>query len=298
MSTGATLRSFTCIDAQAEQLTGFDQRYQQLDAGAYEGSFLTVQHLAGDLFIEQTNRTLQQEGAGAPDCVSAVVLVSAPEPGVANGLPYTVDDVLLVGPGGSYDAVVRSGSVPAVFSVSAQVPGMDCFAERLQGSVRRLSSPHLALGLRRIARAVWEQRTEPSASSLPAEAISSLLWDAVCCAPSEGGSIHPLLQLFRRARSTMHQRLPQSMSMDQLARRIGTSRRTMEHAFDHCVGMGPGRFRKLMRLNRARRLLEGGADSVATAAMAVGLCHLGRFSSDYRQLFDELPSQTLRRHRC
>jgi AraC family ethanolamine operon transcriptional activator len=80
--------------------------------------------------------------------------------------------------------------------------------------------------------------------------------------------------------------------------------RTLEDAFRHCLGVAPRTFLVAMRLNRARRFLggaHGGANrgvSVTDAAMRFGFFHLGRFSAQYRRLFGELPSETLRRARA
>jgi AraC family ethanolamine operon transcriptional activator len=80
----------------------------------------------------------------------------------------------------------------------------------------------------------------------------------------------------------------------------GVSERTLEYAFREQLGMTPVRFLKLRRLNRVRRELldaAAGAAGVAAAAQRAGVYDLGRFAGEYRQLFGELPSQTLRRAR-
>jgi len=46
------------------------------------------------------------------------------------------------------------------------------------------------------------------------------------------------------------------------------------------------------RLDAARRQLQRGGQSVTAVALAHGFDHLGRFSAQYRQRFDELPSCT------
>lgn len=57
-------------------------------------------------------------------------------------------------------------------------------------------------------------------------------------------------------------------------------------------------FLKERRLEQAQRALLG-ADSESTTvteiATRLGFYHLGQFSKDYRQAFQELPSETLRR---
>ncbi len=90
--------------------------------------------------------------------------------------------------------------------------------------------------------------------------------------------------------------LPQTI--DGLCRVAGTSRRTLEYAFREYFGTSPKRFIKALRLNAARHdLLRGhyGSAHVVEIASGWGFTHMGQFSSDYRHMFGEKPSDTLRR---
>ncbi|MOA56324.1 transcriptional regulator EutR [compost metagenome] len=62
--------------------------------------------------------------------------------------------------------------------------------------------------------------------------------------------------------------------------------------------MAPTQWLRLRRLNSARRELLSRThlqSTVAEVAMRWSFWHLGRFSSSYRALFKELPSDTLKR---
>ena len=77
----------------------------------------------------------------------------------------------------------------------------------------------------------------------------------------------------------------------------GVSERTLRDAFLKQCGMGPMRYLKLRRLHQVRRSLYGvapGATSVKAAALENGFWDLGRFAVDYRAMFGESPSETLR----
>ena len=89
-----------------------------------------------------------------------------------------------------------------------------------------------------------------------------------------------------------------SVRVAELARRAGVSPRTVERAFLR-TGCTPLEYLRGVRLERARRLLAdpGPAMTVAEAARAAGFTHLGRFATEYRRHFGELPSQTLARRR-
>ena len=74
--------------------------------------------------------------------------------------------------------------------------------------------------------------------------------------------------------------------------------RTLSRAFKKRYGMGPMTFLKERRLEHAQRTLlaaDSESTSVTEIATQLGFYHLGQFSKDYRQAFQELPSETLRR---
>jgi AraC family ethanolamine operon transcriptional activator len=58
--------------------------------------------------------------------------------------------------------------------------------------------------------------------------------------------------------------------------------------------MAPATYLRYIRLNGARRSLKETA-SVTEAATSWGFWHFGRFAQDYRALFGEQPSATLKR---
>lgn len=77
---------------------------------------------------------------------------------------------------------------------------------------------------------------------------------------------------------------------------IGVSERTLQYAFRTYVDMSPLVYLRLCRLNHVRatlRVSDPSATTITEVAMRFGFVHLGRFSSDYKQLFGEMPSVTL-----
>lgn len=92
-------------------------------------------------------------------------------------------------------------------------------------------------------------------------------------------------------------RLAQRLSTQEWAAGVGISVRHLQKVFRDSYECTPGDYLLAMRLTRARYLLEStrGEVPVADIANQVGLRHLGRFASAYREKFDELPSQTMRR---
>ena len=77
----------------------------------------------------------------------------------------------------------------------------------------------------------------------------------------------------------------------------GVPERTLRQVFQDYFGIGPLRYLKLRQLNQvfaALRTADPKATHVGDILVAHGIWEFGRFSSNYRRLFGETPSQTLR----
>jgi AraC family ethanolamine operon transcriptional activator len=123
--------------------------------------------------------------------------------------------------------------------------------------------------------------------------------------PSEARKIQQRLRhrfaLIRRADTAIRQMVGGKYSSERLCRAIGVSERNLQIQFKEALGISPNTWHQRLALNRIRtRLLQGASrpGEVARLALDHGFDHLGRFSQDYRKLFGEPPSQTLRRSRA
>ena len=84
------------------------------------------------------------------------------------------------------------------------------------------------------------------------------------------------------------------LTVSELRDYSGVCWRTLDRAFKDRFGIGPKQYITAVRLSAARRELRSAApcQTVTEIAMRLGFTHLGRFSSNYRQMFGELPSVT------
>ena len=101
----------------------------------------------------------------------------------------------------------------------------------------------------------------------------------------------------RRARHAIEANASYS-SMEELAKEVGVSRRSLEVAFRESIGMSPQLFSRYVRLNALHRNLLNASPlelSVTQVEQSLGFCEFGRTAGYYRKLFNELPSETLHR---
>jgi len=101
----------------------------------------------------------------------------------------------------------------------------------------------------------------------------------------------------KRAMAFIHGHFRESVRMEDLCRVTGVKVRTVQRCFRQQFGMTVTSYLKAQRLDAACRDLlaaHPSRDSVTTIALQNGCTHLGRFSSDFRERFGQLPSEALR----
>ncbi len=86
-----------------------------------------------------------------------------------------------------------------------------------------------------------------------------------------------------------------TLEVAEIAGRLGVTRRALEKSFLNSLGTSPGQFLLARKLTCVRDKLARGVGPVGEVAASEGFEHLSRFASQYRRLFDELPSDTLSR---
>ena len=87
------------------------------------------------------------------------------------------------------------------------------------------------------------------------------------------------------------------LQVPSLSRALGVSERTLRKLFNEIHGRPPSRHLRMLRLSQVRRALlsaRGHLVTVTEIATDFGFTELGRFSVEYRKVFGESPSETLR----
>lgn len=104
----------------------------------------------------------------------------------------------------------------------------------------------------------------------------------------------------QRAIDLMRDRPESEWSTTHLAQATGVSPRALQKAFANAGEPPPMQYLRRVRLHHVRAELAEGSRTASSAAVTTaagrwGFVHLGRFAQQYRTLFGEAPSQTLRR---
>lgn len=101
----------------------------------------------------------------------------------------------------------------------------------------------------------------------------------------------------RKAAEFIEANLSEPIGIEEIVRASGASMRSLYAGFRRFRGTSPMEFLRTQRLKRVRDDLReaSGSTTVSGVAARWGFYQFGRFAAQYRQLFGETPSATLRR---
>jgi AraC family ethanolamine operon transcriptional activator len=126
---------------------------------------------------------------------------------------------------------------------------------------------------------------------------------AVGCEPATvttGRPMVPRAYVIRTAKALIEGCEDEVLGIDDLARAVEVSVRTLQTAFLEYYGVPPHRYITLRRLHQVREALrraDPDETTVTKIAARFGFWQFGRFAGQYRRLFGEKPSETLHRGR-
>ncbi len=213
----------------------------------------------------------------------------------------------LYGANEAFDSGYRNSDV---FTVKIQQQWAEDIAGNLAGDIfdprqaARLVSTRDGYGasMLRLIMHSWAELSgdlkHPAAIKQIEEHLVTLFWLAFMAddnkAARETSSVPKYL---RRAEEFIAANLTDPPTLPEIVRVAGVSASTLTRSFRRRYGVGPIAFMKQRRLEMIWSQLLTARDegrTVTDIAMEYGFYHLGQFAVDYRKMFGESPSETLR----
>jgi AraC family ethanolamine operon transcriptional activator len=295
-------------EAQPEK----QRRYVQLEPGPFQAELIVLQSPTVQIFRERMDAGVRVEAAPPRHLVPLGIALAIEGPARFCGVEV-VPDTFMQASGGQWDfySTRAIDYVSCVFDrerfeqAVLDLTGRPARPEWLESRVRSSSPDAVGALARRLARLLGSSALHPPMMSdgVSREIESELVQLAI--AGLLGGEEAPSVETaacrrraLLRALELLEEGGEPFPTIPELCRWAGVGQRTLEYAFRDELGVTPVRYLKLLRLNRAHRLLRGASPSkgaVTSIAFACGFTELGRFAVDYRRHFGESPSQTLKR---
>jgi len=303
------------LDELSQAVRFWDQEYQRLQPGTFTGELQQI-HLGGVQMLRAAwSQALLARGQCPPGTIAFGVHLALE--GQAIWRHHACDRRhLLVNPDREVDLKATEGYEVAVITLEKQrfqeqldhfCPNLDAAYLRqpvLQPEPARLNA--LADYLRLFFN--WMEAHPESLAQSPLQTVFvqdmvTLLLDAIVSAvqrPSPRPYSSKRVYLVKQAEALVRANPQQPLTLAVLCQALRTSERTLIYSFQDVFDMSPMAYFKAQRLNGVHRQLKAANPTEARVkeiALQWGFTHMGHFSQDYKMMFNESPSQTLRRSR-
>lgn len=304
---GAHAMRFTDADEYRHAIRNADIEYIPLAPGPFEAK-LTVSAV-GNLPLQRgVDGAHVTRGAVAADR-AALLVALAPAPGIThtfnNFAPDDTDGCLLAA-GAEFQSIWHGPQTWAALSFPAgELQALTGEDDHRMG-VRLLRLPaarHIGRSLMAIAD-LAESMVGPFGCPDFRETLASGLRDVVMEAAQATGptprdtprATAEVLRLLNVAEEFLRLHITRPIFLNDLCTALSVSPRKLHQVFIAACGISPQAYLKRRRLMMVRRALRSGSpDSqlVKSVALGHGFWHLGNFAREYRDMFGELPSDTL-----
>ncbi|MDD5247439.1 MAG: helix-turn-helix domain-containing protein [Rhodocyclaceae bacterium] len=308
----------TDADEHASNLQHWQQEYHQLSGGNFRGVLNEAWFGNIQLFREQTNRVVHQNGKAWDGSRTLGIPVAIEGDGLFCGSRFTENSMITLGHGDIFD--FRTPKSVDVLAVTADAKDLRDFGqqvwkmdidERIGGPGIVSLAPAAVDSLKQFLLLAFDTiKTTPRILNYPQirkgmeQEIYNNLFSVLCGTDElkvESSTCPARKTIVSRAKEYVLNNPEEPVMIADLCRVLGVSRRTLQYSFQSVLDVSPVTYLRSVRLINVRRFLKtapGDAETyVADAAARWGFWHLSRFAADYKLLFGELPSQTLRGER-
>lgn len=309
-----THRNTTEVGEMAAYVQGWEQIYDQLTPGPFVGDFTEVWFDGIQIFREQTTQSLQEHCRPWQGCITV-------------GIPLRMDG-RVVYDGWEVDEHTQITIKPGEESLLRTSPALDLIAvalpmDELMEFTRILEGNDAAEALVRAPAALRDPAGSTKLKEFLFSALSSIIsapqlleheqlrramkhaiyestvasFGKAAAASQTPRTSSGRRQVVHRAVAYMREHVNEPLSVADLCAELGVSRRTLQYCFEEVLQLNPVGYLRAIRLNGVRRdLLNSDPEKTMIQDVAArwGFWHLSRLATEYRAMFGELPSATLR----
>lgn len=313
------LRQTRDVDLHADSLSGWQQDYEQVSPGRFDGAVRELTTPTVQVFEEVANRATVQSCHTWPGGLWVGMPVQEQPQGLRFfGKPVEAGELMMAAhcqfelqvPAdlGLYGVVIDTQALQrhARLLHHADWQAPDWSTPRTQ-AITPLQRWRLAGLVREVLTGLQLNPAalhhEASCRSLQ-QALLTVVAESLQpeqAAPVLSTRTHRRHQLVDKAKAILLAQPDQPVDVATLCAELHVTRRTLQNCFQDVMGISPATYLRTLRLNAVRRALRDAAPddphTVADIAARWGFWHMGHFSHDYTHLFGENPSVTRLRPR-
>lgn len=303
-------RSVTSNDAyeQAQELGIWSHLYTQLSAGKFNGSLEEIVFESNIIFKETLNQSVLQTGISDSDTITFGFISELVGNACCNGEIFDKPTVLAICP--SQELEFRSPLRHNIYAANVnfyefeqyinKIEHLDIFEFLAQLKVvsRNNNVANKLVSIFNYANFIANEVMTEKQLNFALKDIKNILFQCLvdCCNDekvTDTLKIKPnRLRIFHQTDAFIREYAKEPIDIITLCEVSCTSRRTLQYCFETVIGIAPLAYIRCVRLSGVRQEIKEKKDkSISEIATGWGFWHLSNFSTQYKQMFGELPSK-------
>lgn len=294
-------------------MQNWDLDYRQLEAGRFSSELLLFGNDTTIIGREKLGRRIHQAGASPLGLITFGVLVNPKTRIRWRGYDVSGDMLCIFPQGGELDSITHDDFDVFPISVSEASFNKTCALLELPDITTLINSsevfrcnPKKISELRSWLLSVYHNLitgTEEFRGAQYLKQVEQGLIDRlvrILSEPNQPVSIKPLRKRDKAllaAEKYIAESGSEQITIAELCLVTNVSERTLEYAFREQYKLTPKSYTLIHRMNNVRKQLrksKPSKGSISEIARLHGFWHMGQFSADYKKIFAELPSETLK----
>ena len=304
--------SFSSVEESREELKqryGINQQIWQLSAGAFQSDLIIQNTEEVNLLSRRFNTAFSMYLEAPVDTVGLAIFKTPGNALFASGEDAANDKLVFIPAGEGVDFIssglVGSESIVIPYTHFIEISEAVCPAPKsvwpkkmavIKGNTEKLNLFREAIHNLIIQPDLLNH--EEQLSNLIAELIDWMCQTSKQWRP-EGFAIKSSKQhIARQTRDYLEDNISNTIHMKNVCSELGVGLRTMYRCFTEYFQMTPYYYLKMVRLNKIHNELLASNSKhhfITDIAHSNGVTHMGRFSNEYKKMFEELPSATMKR---
>lgn len=308
-------KSFTNFDEFAHAVKAWDLDYKQLDIGECKTDMMQFAGFNTLIDHARYSRRFDQHGSTPPGKWTFAIFPKQSPPLVWHDKEISNNTIALFKPGAEMDSVTQPGFEAFTLSyteeylneISANL-GLPEIRKLANGTdIFESNDNELSESRRQLQQVIDALKNDSSLINkssflhrLDVQFPEQILLTLSRGVPLTSSSLRVRNRAIKQIKQYLAEHPHEPVTVSQLCNITRVSIRTLQYAFLEHYGVTPKTYLKNFRLNNVRReLWENDPDytRVNDLASLWGFWHMGEFAADYRNLFGELPSETLQRRK-
>lgn len=306
-------QKFHDFDELCCNMRNWNLDYRQLDDGRFSSELLMYGNSEIIIGREKLGRKIRQTGESPSGLITFGVFANPKTRIYWRGYDVSGDMLCIFPQGGELDSITHHDFDVFPISISEEILNQKCKLLGLpeiniliNNSEVLRCNPHKLSELRFWLLSIYQQLITISAKNRNARYLKQI----------EQGLIDRLLKILAEDRQPISIKPPRKrdkalfaaenyiaehcntdITIPELCLVANVSERTLEYAFRERYNLTPQSYLIMHRMNNVRKQLRTANPTKGTIlkiAQLHGFLHMGQFTSDYKRIFSELPSETLK----